>query len=598
MNGNILFSIFIFLLTACVTVPLASRFRLGSVLGYIFAGTMIGPYGLALIENPAQIMHFAEFGVIMMLFLIGLELEPANLWKLRKSIIGLGGLQVVITSSAFYFIGIALGYSWQLSLAVGMALSLSSTALVLQILQEKNLMNTHLGATSFAVLLFQDLAVIPILIIIPLIAGDSINVTDHESLISGYSGWLKLIIVASVILFFVLAGRYLSSPLFRFIAKTNLREIFTATSLMLVVGITLIMQLVGVSPALGAFVAGVILASSQYKHTLETDIEPFKGLLLGLFFISVGMGINFAIITQDYSKIILIVAAIVMVKMIILFALGKFFELQPSQNFGFAFALAQGGEFAFVLFKFYGNLGILDETTIEILTVAVTISLIITPLLMLYYTKYVIPCFMSMLPKSNYDKVDEQNFVIIAGFGRFGQIIGRFLEAQGIKTTVLEKDADQVEVLRKFDHKGYFGDAARLDILRSAGANKAKALVIAIDDADACLQIVNIAKQHFPSLKIFARARNRRHAYELHKLEVHYFKRELFESSLLMAQDLMEFLGYDKNEMKLKAEKFREHDEKTLRKSFEFFDNESQMISFSRQADGELERVLQEDKIV
>lgn len=596
MGGNILFSIFIFLLAACIVVPLASRFRLGSVLGFILAGILIGPFGIGFIQNSVDIMHFAEFGVIMMLFLIGLELEPATLWKLRKTIIGLGGLQVLITSAAFYFIGISLGLSWQISLAVGMALSLSSTALVLQILQEKNLMQTYIGQTSFAVLLFQDLAVIPILIIIPLIAATDTNIIDHESLISGYSGWLKLAIVSVVILFFVFAGRYLTGPLFRFIAKANLREIFTATSLMLVVGITLIMQLVGVSPALGAFIAGVILANSEYKHSLETDIEPFKGLLLGLFFISVGLGINFTIISLDFSKVLIIVAVIALVKLIILFALGKLFKMQTEHNIGYSFALAQGGEFAFVLFKFAGSYAIISSDMVEVLTASVALSLIITPLLMLYYTKYVTPKFMSELPKVEYDNFKEKNTVILAGFGRFGQVIGRFLGAQGVTVTVLEKDPDQVEALRKFGYQGYFGDSSRADILRSAGAHKAKAIIITVDDADHCLDIVNVVKANFPNLEIFARARNRRHAYELHKLGVKHFKRELFESSLSMAKDVMEFLGFERKDMKEKAKKFRAHDEAALKKSFEFFDDESKMVSFSRRTNGELERLLQEDK--
>lgn len=596
MSGDILFSIFIFLLAACLIVPIASRFRLGSVLGYILAGILIGPFGIGFIQNPEQIMHFAEFGVIMMLFLIGLEVDPQNLWKLRKTIIGLGGLQVLITSAVFFLIGIYFNYSWQISLAVGMALSLSSTALVLQILQEKNLMQTYIGETSFAILLFQDLAVIPILIIIPLIATTDTNIIEHQSLISGYSGWLKFSIVSGVILFFVLAGRYLTTPLYRYIAKTNLREIFTATSLMLVVGITLIMHSVGVSPALGAFVAGVILANSEYRHSLETDIEPFKGLLLGLFFISVGLCINFAIISGNFSKVIFVVALIAIVKLIILFAIGKLFKMQAEHNIGYSFALAQGGEFAFVLFKFAGSYAIINSEMVEILTAAVAISLIITPVLMLYYTKYVTPRFMSELPEVEYDKFKERNTVILAGFGRFGQVIGRFLGAQGVTVTVLEKDPDQLDSLKKFGYQGYFGDSSRADILRSAGAHKAKAIIITVDDADHCLHIVSVVKENFPDLEIFARARNRRHAYELHKLGVKYFRRELFESSLSMAKDVMEFLGFDKDEMKEKARKFRAHDEATLRKSFAFFDDESKLVSFSKRANGELERILQEDK--
>jgi glutathione-regulated potassium-efflux system ancillary protein KefC len=472
-----LFNIFIFLVAACVVVPLASRFKLGSVLGYLAAGVIIGPYGFALIGDADKIMHFAEFGVVMMLFMIGLELEPELLWRLRKAIVGLGGLQVTLTSAAFTVIGCALGYSWQTSLAVGMALSLSSTALVLQVLKETNLMNTAMGETAFAVLLFQDIAVIPILVIMPLLAiqGDAIT-SAHSSLISEFPGWLQAVIVASVIATVIVAGRYLSRHLFREIAKTRLREVFTALSLALVVGITLLMQMVGVSPALGTFVAGVVLANSEYRHTLETDIEPFKGLLLGLFFISVGMGMDFGLFADSPVQVGLAVCLLMLSKSLVLFALGKLFKLNNLNNLGFAFALAQGGEFAFVLFQFAAGLAILPEAQSKFLTLTVATSIAATPLLMLIYNRFIVPKFMSVLPEHNYDNINEANPIIIAGFGRFGQVIGRFLTAQGIKATVLEKDPDQIELLRKFGFKGHFGDASRLDLLHSAGASTAKLL--------------------------------------------------------------------------------------------------------------------------
>jgi glutathione-regulated potassium-efflux system ancillary protein KefC len=595
MNSTLLFNTFIFLSAACVIVPLAGRFKLGSVLGYLFAGILIGPFGFGFIANSQQVMHFAEFGVVMMLFLIGLELEPATLWRMRKAILGLGGLQVVLTTTAFTLIGISLGYDWRLSLATSMALSLSSTAIVLQMLEEKNLFKTAAGESSFAVLLFQDVAVIPFLIIIPLLNASKISVIP-KNMLSNLPGWLHTIIIGLVIAVIIIGGRYLSKYLFYFIAKSNLREVFTATSLALIIGIALLMHAVGVSPALGAFLAGVVLANSEYRHTLESDLQPFKGLLLGLFFISVGMGINFALLASQPFVFAGFVIGLILIKLALLYILGQVFGLRDGQGTLFAFALAQGGEFAFVLFQYSESLDILTQKQASFLTLAVALSMITAPFLMMINDRFVIPHFMSRIPVREYDTIAENdNSVILAGYGRFGQIIGRFLILQGVKVTVLEKDPDEIELLRKFGQRGYFGDASRLDLLQSAGAAKAKLLIIAVDDADKCLEIARLAKQHFPNLKIYARARNRRHAYELNKAGVDYFRRETFDSSLTMAQEVMKLLGGNTTDIARKAMKFMQHDEKTLRKSFEFFDREPDLISFTRQASGELERIFQED---
>ena len=596
MDIKILFNIFVFLIAACAVVPLASRFKLGSVIGYLVAGIIIGPFGLKLIENPEQIMHFAEFGVVMMLFLIGLELEPKILWRMKKSILGFGGLQVILTSLLMMTVGVFLGYPWNLSLAVGMALTLSSTALVLQMLQEKNLMQTAIGETAFAILLFQDIAVIPILIIIPLItAGDMSNSIKDSTFVGSLAGWQHALLVISVIAAVVIAGRTMSRTIFMAMAKTNLREVFTATSLALIIGITLLMEIIGVSPALGAFVAGVVLANSEYKHTLENDIEPFKGLLLGLFFISVGMGINFGLFANNCLNLTFVVITFILVKVIVLYGLGRIFGLEKMQNLGFALALSQGSEFAFVLLQYISGLKIISEDQLGFFTLAVALSMASTPFLMILYSRLIVPRFMSILPDRKFDKINESNPVIIAGHGRFGQIIARFLSGQGVKITILEKDPQQVELLRKFGFKGYFGDASRIDLLRSSGADKAKLLVVAVDDPDSCLEIVKLAKEEFPNLKIFARARNRRHAYELSKAGVEYFRRETFDASLVMAQEIMISLGYNPELMKHKAAAFLKHDEKTLIKSFEFFNREPELISFARQASGELERILRDD---
>jgi monovalent cation:proton antiporter-2 (CPA2) family protein len=596
MNNLPLLSIFIFLAAACIVVPLASRFKLSSVLGYLGTGIIIGPWCLGFINEPEKIMHLAEFGVIMMLFVIGLELEPAVLWRLRTAIIGLGGLQVTLTSAAFTGIGMWLGLEWQTSLAIGMALSLSSTALVLQMLHEKNLMNTIIGEISFSVLLFQDIAVIPILIIMPLLALHGAHTNPAESVaIASWPAYLQAMTVAGVITSMILAGRYLSPFLFKIIAKTNIREIFTAFSLALIIGITLLMQLVGVSPALGAFIAGVVLANSEYRRSLETDIAPFKGLLLGLFFISVGMEIDFGLIASQPLQIISTVAGLMAIKASILWILGRHFGLTPLHNIGYALALSQGGEFAFVLFQFAGGLAILQPEQVKFFMLVVALSIGITPLVMMIYSRFVVKKFISTLPERSYDLIHHQHPIILAGFGRFGQIIGRFLTGQGIKVTILEKDPDQIALLRKFDFKGHFGDATRLDVLRSAGIDKAKLLIVAVDEIESSLEIVRMVKEEYPEVTIFSRARNRKHAHLLHKLGVHYFKRELFDSSLDMAKEIMVWLGKPVDEMTHKAAKFRQHDEATLRASFVYYEDEAALVNFARTRSAELERILQSD---
>lgn len=596
MDNGALFHVFVFLAAACIVVPLASRFKLGSVVGYLVAGVLIGPYGFGFFASAESIMHFAEFGVIMMLFLIGLEIDPAALWKLRRYIIGLGGLQVAVTSAVFTAAGMALGYDAKVSLTCGMMLSLSSTALVLQILEEKSLLHTSAGESAFATLLFQDLAVIPMLLILPLLATTPVSADMQQTMLSGLPVLTRVLVIMVAMAVLTVGGRYLSHHLFRFVARINLREVFTAMSLALVVGITLLAQAAGVSPALGAFMAGIVLANSEYRHTLESDIKPFKGLLLGLFFISVGMGMNFSLMGQEAENIALWVGGFILLKMLLLTLLARAFGLRDGQNALYTFALAQGSEFAFVLLGYSKQLAILDEHQCALLTLAVALSMAATPFLMLLAERHIIPRFMSLLPNLEYDVVAESNPVIIAGYGRFGQIIGRFLTARGIKVTILESNPDQIELIRKFGSQGYFGDASRLDLLENAGAAKAKLLVVAVDDADKCLEIVRLAREHFPNLRIFARARNRRHAYELYKAGVDYFRREMFDSSLTMAEEVMKFLGADAELTHQKALQFMAHDEATLFKSFEFFEQEPELISFSRQARGEMERILQDDQ--
>ncbi len=597
MDIKILTIAFIFLMAGCLIVPLAQRFRLGSVLGYLIAGVAIAPVVRALMGDTASVMHFAEFGVIMMMFLIGMELEPAILWRLRKAIVGLGGLQVTLSSLVLMILGITLGNSWQASLAVGMALAMSSTALVLQMLSERNLTHSLVGETSFAVLLFQDMAVIPILIIIPLLAatGQSASIASH-SLIANWPGWLQPVAVVAVIAGVIFAGRYLSRYVFMAIAKANLREVFTAISLAIVIGVTILMELVGVSPALGAFIAGVVLANSEYRRTIETDIEPFKGLLLGLFFISVGMGMDFTVLMAHPFGLVAAVLGVMLLKGLVLYVLGNRFGVTGAQGLGLAIGLSQGGEFAFVLLQLIGGLNIITPDAQKFLVLLVALSIALTPILVAGYGKFILPMFMSQLPQRDYDQINEHNPVILAGFGRFGQIIGRFMTSQGVKVTVLEKNPDQVEAVGRFGFKAYFGDATRMDLLRSAGIHEARMLIVAIDDADAALDIVRQAKAHFPKLLVFSRARNRRHAYDLYKAGVDNYRRELLDGSLAMARDAMVALGRDASEIESKAAKFLAHDIETLKTSFAFFDSEPEMISFAKLSRAELESILNEDK--
>jgi CPA2 family monovalent cation:H+ antiporter-2/glutathione-regulated potassium-efflux system ancillary protein KefC len=613
MDLKLLINVFVFLVAGLAVVPLAQRFKLGSVLGYLIAGVIIGPFGVpflahlvfnqhgaSLIGDPEKVRHFAEFGVIMMMFLIGMELEPAILWRLRKSIVGLGGLQVTVTSLALMGVGALLGHTWQASLAVGMALAMSSTALVLQMLRERNLTHTLVGETSFAVLLFQDIAVIPILIIIPLLATSlgtgGGGAADTGSLISDWPAWLQPVAVIAVIAGVILAGRYLSRYVFLMIAKANLREIFTATSLAIVIGVTVLMEMVGVSPALGAFIAGVVLANSEYRRTIESDIEPFKGLLLGLFFISVGMGMDFGVLWAHPLGLLGAVVLLMVVKGLVLYGLASRFGVDGPQGLGLAIGLSQGGEFAFVLLQLIGGLKIVDPETQKFLILLVALSIALTPILVAAYGKFILPKFMSQLPERDYDAIDEHNPVIIAGFGRFGQIVGRFMIGQGVKVTVLEKSPDQVEAVGRFGFKPYFGDATRMDLLRSAGIEEARMLVVAIDDAEAAVDIVRQVKKHYPKVLVFARARNRRHAYDLYKAGVDNYHREMLDSSLAMARDAMVALGFKAADMDRKAAKFLKHDMQTLRKSFEFFESEPDLISFAKLSREELEGILREDR--
>lgn len=577
---------FIYLLAAVVTVPLAKRFGLGSVLGYLLAGVVIGPHVFGLVGSQAgDVMHFAEFGVVMMLFLVGLELQPALLWRMRTQLLGLGGLQVAGTAAVITAIGCALGLELRVSLAAGLILAMSSTAIVLQTLQEKGKLKTPGGEAAFSVLLFQDIAVIPILAILPLLAMDRSNMAAASEGIAALPGWQQAIVIVAAVGGIVLAGRYVVNPLFRAIAKTQLRELFTAAALLLVIGVSLVMQKVGLSAALGTFVAGVVLANSEYRHELEADIEPFKGLLLGLFFISVGAGIDFALMKAQPGAIAGLVVALLLVKFLFLFGLSRVFKLATPEGMLFSFALAQGGEFAFVLLSFVVDHRVLTRAEAEPLVAAVAISMAVAPLLFVVNERWVQPRFARpRLPARDADKIEAgDNPVIIAGFGRFGHVVGRLLRANGVGTTVLDLDAEQVEIVRRLGIKVFYGDATRLDLLQASGAARARAIVIAIDGEEKAVQLVELVQKHFPALKIFARAVGRVHAYEFQKRGVMTFYRETLGSSLDLGVDVLKELGMPEQEARSAALIFKQHDEQSVRDLARYWEDDEAYFKNARQ---------------
>lgn len=588
----------IYLAAAIIAVPIAKRLGLGSVLGYLIAGILIGPYILALVGDQTDVMHFAEFGVVMMLFLVGLELQPSRLWKLRHSIIGLGGLQVIITSLLFFVVCYQLlALTWQASLAVGLMLSLSSTAIALQTLTEKGWIKQDAGQNAFSVLLFQDIAVIPILALLPLLAiNDSpAFVANHGNLIKHLPAYGQVIISLSVIALIILAGKYVSAPLFRYIAETRLRELFTLFALFLVIVIAVIMQKIGLSPALGTFLAGVVLAESEFRHELEVDIEPFKGLLLGLFFITVGASIDFPLLTGQFTTVVLLVLGLIVLKAFVLYVLSVLFKIKSKQKLLFTLALAQGGEFAFVLLSLTSSLQILDVEQTKLTTLVVAISMLMAPLLLMIYEKMshqvnIQQAFDSL------EEIEATKNVIIAGYGRFGQIIGRLLTAQGYHLSILDHSPSQIEMLRRFGNKVFYGDAARHDLLEASGASDAQLLVIAIDDADKILEIVTLAHKHFPHLKIAARAIDRRHAYQLIALGVTSFKRETFDSALNLGVEALSLLGHNKQDAKRAGQLFAEHDNESLAALANLWGDDHSYGIAVRQRIEDLKQVLKKDK--
>ena len=559
MTG-LLLEAFVYLAAAVIAVPLAKRFGLGSVLGYLVAGVVIGPVlGLVGSEESVTIQHYAEFGVVMMLFIVGLELEPAMLWRMRSRLLGLGGLQVGITSCLFSAASWQFGLDWRTAIAVGLLLSLSSTAIVLQTFQEKGLSKSEGAHSAFSVLLFQDIAVIPMLALIPLLAipelvPDAAHAEDGHhglSLVAGLPGWAYALVVVGSITAVIAVGHFLSRPLFRFIAATGLREAFTATALMLVIGIALLMSLVGLSPALGTFLAGVVMANSEFRHELETDIEPFKGLLLGLFFITVGAGVRFPVLVDNAGLVIGLTMAVIFMKALILYALALLFRVRGSDGWLFTLSLAQAGEFGFVLISYAAQNSVLPLELVSVLSLVVALSMFLTPLLFIAFDRVVLPRYQGNQDQGEADTIDEQGTVIIAGIGRFGQIVNRMLRANGVPTVVLDRSPQQIDSMRQVNIKSYFGDATRPDLLRSAGVGEAALFVVAIDEQDEAIELVRYLRHTYPQLRVLARAFDRGHLYALREAGADWVVSETYHSALQLGKEALRSLDYDP----LRAEK-------------------------------------------
>ncbi|MDP1740546.1 glutathione-regulated potassium-efflux system protein KefC [Polaromonas sp.] len=583
----------IYLSAAVIAVPLSRALGLGSIIGYLAAGIAIGPWGLGLVSNVEDILHFAEFGVVLMLFLVGLELEPRRLWSLRRPIFVWGSAQVLGCTALLYLAGLAAGVGWKVSLVAALGLALSSTAISLQVMGERNLLPTPSGQAGFSILLFQDVAAIPILALLPLLGV--IALPDAGA--ATPSAWLEALKIMAVIGGIVLGGRLLIRPLLRWIAKSKTPEIFTAASLLLVVAIAALMQLVGLSMALGAFLAGVLLAESEYRRELETDIEPFKGLLLGLFFIAVGMSIDFGVLLKSPGQMALIVLAFLSIKGVVIWRLAKMMGVPLQERPVFTLLLAQGGEFAFVVFQAAAGARVFSAETASLLIGAVAISMLLSPLLLVAIDKLLLPRWATRhTPQLAEISEQQQAPIIIAGFGRYGQIIGRMLSAQGLAATVLDHDADMIEAARSFGYKVFYGDATRLDLLRTAGAATAKVLVIAVDDTEQSLAIVDLAREHFPQLELVARARDVTHWNALRDRGVTRVERELFEASLRSARTVLEVLGYPPHEARVHALRFRRHNIALFEQMYPHHKDRAKVIAVIKHGRQQLEAQMAQER--
>ncbi|GEN67264.1 MULTISPECIES: monovalent cation:proton antiporter-2 (CPA2) family protein [Chryseobacterium] len=574
MESSLAMNTLLFLGVAIIMVPLARKFGLSSVIGYILGGIIIGPYVLRLTGNNVNdIMHASEFGVIMLLFLVGLELEPRKFWDMRKKIMGLGLTQMVLTISLLFVIFISVGWRVDKAVAVAMCFALSSTAIVLQTLQEKNSFKTTAGEASFSTLLFQDISVIPILAILPIIANYKAKHHDNEIqiLIQKLPEWLQAGTVIIGVALLILLGRYVFVPFLRYVSKSGMTELLTASSLFLVIGVSELMIVIGLSPALGAFLAGVMLANSEFRHELEAQINPFKGLLLAVFFVSVGSTINFNIIQQDPLFIFSTVFAVVTVKFIVLYAIGKFFRIDTPQSLFYAFALSQVGEFAFVLINYASDLYLLSPELNAQLMAVTAITMCITPILLIVNDKFITPKFIKEIPEEEHDfnildSDVSQKKIIIVGFGHFGSTVGRLLKANKMSATVLDRDSDRVKLLRSYGFKVYYGDATRIPILRAAGIEDAEILILCLDDPDDNKFIAELVREHYPGVKIFVRAKNRIDAYNYLNNGINHIYRETLGTAVDMAVDVLHEAGMRKYAARRLGQRFMAIDKASIRK--------------------------------
>ena len=575
----------VFLAATVIAVPLFRRLKLSSVLGYLAAGMVIGPWGLGLFDDVESVLHLAEFGVVLLLFVIGLELQPSRLWVLRHSVFGAGAAQVALTTAVLAAAIIALGTSWATALVIAFALSLSSTALVLQVLAERGELTARHGRASFAILLFQDLAIMPALVLLPLLAGQADTQVD----------WRAIALPVAAIFVVVLAGRFLLRPVLRIVAATRVQEAFTAAALLVVVGTALLFESAGLSMALGAFIAGVLLADSEYRHELEADIEPFKGLLLGLFFIAVGMTANLDVLVERPLVIAGLTLGYLVLKSLAVWIGARLTRHDPPTAWRMAVSLAGGGEFAFVLFSLAAGDGLLPRATVDLLVLVVTLSMVLSPLLIGAADRLARRLRPPSTPPA-YDRIEpEEPRVLIAGFGRFGQIVARVLRARQIRFTALEVSQAQVDFVRRFGNKLYYGDASRLEMLRAAGAEHAQLLVLAIDDVEASVRAAELARRHFPRLRVLARARNRQHAFRLMEAGVSDIWRETLASSLEVAEAALVALGTPRDAAASQVRKFRAHDEATLRAQAAVKDDETKLIATAQASAQQLEKLFDAD---
>ena len=602
MTGSLLFQAIVFLAGAILCVSIAKRFGLSSVIGYLLAGVLIGPYVLGFIGEEGQdILHFAEFGVVMMLFLIGLEIEPRNFWKMRRSILGMGGIQVGLTMLLTYIFFSTMGFEWQVSLVIAMAVALSSTAIALQTIKERGLMDTTFGSSAFSILLFQDIIVIFMLGALPLLSSTSkeTGINEHDtsaSLIENLPlGLQTLAIIVSVVLIIV-AGRYLIVPMLRKVAKTSVRELLIAAAFLIVFGISFVMEFVGLSPALGAFLGGVVLSNSEFKHELESTLEPFKNLFLGLFFMAVGASINFIVIAKSPLTIGGVLIAIILLKALVLFITARVFKLKMDQKLLLTFGLAQIGEFAFVLLSFAFQLKILDQETIDMMLVITALSMSLTPIIGLINERLILPKVGTKESiKRPMDHIAKSHKIILVGFGHFGSTVGRFLRSHGVEATILDQDSNRVDFLRKMGFEVYYGDATRIDLLESAGIAEAKILICAIDNPNITKEVTKLVKEKYPHVELMVRAKNRYDAYDLLNLGIENIYRETLDTSLSLAKDVLSKMGFRKYTLNRQVQNFIKYDEDSLRRLAKEPRRGEEYIFKARKELEEQEKLLDED---